>query len=597
MILAPTLTAALEQAADRDDLGFNHLSDEGPARFVSYAELATRARRLAAALQAVGLRQGDRVALILPDSVEFIETIFGCMAAGIIAVPMYPPANLAQLQVWLSGCGHTLRQSSCRLVITDGQVRPLLGTLLRATPSLRGVETLPTLRAAVAPDATPRTPRITPDDVAFLQYTSGSTSRPKGVTLTHGNLLANTAAIGTGLGLSRYEERPGVTWLPLYHDMGLIGNVFTSVVYALRSVTFIAPLLFLKRPSIWLRQVSERRAGFIFAPNFAYGLATTRVKDHELVGLDLSCLVAAGCGAEPIQRATLQAFADRYAPYGFKRRAFLPCYGLAEHSLAVTFAGLDDDLRVDRVDPTALAEGTARPPEGDGALEVVSCGRPFDGHALRIVDEAGQRLPDGEVGQIELSGPSVMRGYWEDPARTAASLKDGWFSTGDLGYLKEGELYVTGRIKDLIIVNGRNFYPSDLEWQASQVAGVRRGNVVAFGAQDPDLGRERVVMAVECREPERAEEIRGAVTAAVLTALSLRVDEVLLLPPGSLPKTSSGKLQRARTAALYSTGALGQRGTGKLGVALQLIASRWGYLTAGVRRRAPPTRETRGSDD
>ena len=582
MTLAPTLTAALDQAADRDDLGFNHMSDEGPARFLSYAELATRARRVASALQAAGLRQGDRVALILPDSVEFIEAIFGSMAAGIIAVPMYPPMNLAQLQVWLSGCGHTLRQAGCRLVITDATVRPLLGTLMGAAPELRGVETLPTLLANTPPDATPREPRITPDDVAFLQYTSGSTSRPKGVTLTHGNLLANTAAIGAGLGLSRHDERAGVSWLPLYHDMGLIGCVFTPVVHALRSVTLIAPLLFLKRPSIWLRQISERRAAFTFAPNFAYGLANTRVKDRELTGLDLSSLIAAGCGAEPIQRATLQGFADRYAPYGFRRRAFLPCYGMAEHSLAVTFVSLDDDLRADRLDPTAL--------------EVVSCGRPFPGHQLRIVDEAGQRLPEGQVGQIELSGPSVMRGYWEDPERTAASLKDGWLSTGDLGYLKDGELYVTGRIKDLIIVHGRNFYPSDLECMASQVPGVRRGNVVAFGLMDPALGRERVVLVVEVREPERAEEIRAAITAAVLETLSLRLDEVLLLAPGCLPKTSSGKLQRARTAQLYQEGTLGQTGTGKLGVALQLVASRWGYLKAGVRRLDPNRRDPRGSD-
>ncbi len=596
MTLAPTLTAALDQAAERDDLGFTHISDEGPSRPVSYAALASRARRVAAALQAAGLRQGDRVALILPDSVEFIDTIFGCMAAGIIAVPMYPPLNLAQLQVWLSGCAHTLRSAGCALMVTDAAVRPLLGTLMSAAPSLRGVETLATLLDRVAPDARPRAPRITPDDVAFLQYTSGSTSRPKGVTLTHGNLVANTGAIGVGLALSRHDPRPGVSWLPLYHDMGLIGCVFTPVVYAMGGVTLMSPLLFLKRPSLWLRQISERRAAFTFAPNFAYGLANARVKDSEIAGLDLSCLVAAGCGAEPIQRATLQAFADRYAPYGFRRRAFLPCYGMAEHSLAVTFVGLEDDLRADRVAPSALARGRAQAPEGEAALDVVSCGRPFPGHQIRIVGEGGERLPEGEVGQIQLSGPSVMRGYWEDPERTAAVLQDGWLSTGDLGYLKDGELYVTGRIKDLIIVNGRNFYPTDLEWQASLVPGVRRGNVVAFGVQDARLGRERVVLAVECRELHRADEIRAAVTAAVLEALSLRLDEVLLLAPGSLPKTSSGKLQRARTAQLYQEGTLGQTGTGKLGVALQLVASRWGYLKAGMRRRDPQSKETRGSD-
>jgi acyl-CoA synthetase (AMP-forming)/AMP-acid ligase II len=251
----------------------------------------------------------------------------------------------------------------------------------------------------------------------------------------------------------------------------------------------------------------------------------------------------------------------------------------------VTFVGIDDDLRVDRVDPAALAEGLARPAEGEAALDVVSCGRPFVGHILRITDEAGAVLPEGHVGQIELCGPSVMRGYWDDPERSAAALRDGWLSTGDLGYLKDGELYVTGRLKDLIIVNGKNYYPSDLEWQASQVNGVRRGNVVAFGRHDKALGRERVVVIVETRAMDHAETLRAAVTAAILESLSLRVDEVVLLAPGGLPKTSSGKLQRARAAELYTKGALGHRGLSTLGLAAQLVASRWGYLKAGLGRR------------
>ncbi|MEY3211383.1 MAG: hypothetical protein RIT28_1864 [Pseudomonadota bacterium] len=582
-----TLTAALEQAAEGAEGaegGFRHLRDDGAARRVSFAELYAQARRVAAALQGAGLRQGDRAALILPDAVEFIDTFFGCMVAGVIPVPMYPPMNLAQLKVWLSGCGHTLRQAGCRAVITDAQVRPLLGTLLAETPSLSRVETLASLLAEVGPEASPRAVRVQADDVAFLQFTSGSTARPKGVTLTHQNLIANTTAIGAGLGLTRHDARTGVSWLPLYHDMGLIGCVFTPVVHGLAQVTLIPPLQFLKRPSIWLRQVSETRASFTFAPNFAYGLASARVKDHELEGLELSCLDVAGCGAEPIQAQTLHRFADRYAPLGFRRRAFLPCYGLAEHSLAVTFVGVDDELRVDRLDPAALAEGVARPAEGEVTLDVVSCGRPFLGHAVRITDPAGEVAPEGQVGQIELAGPSVMRGYWDDPERTDAALRDGWLRTGDLGYLRDGELFVTGRLKDLIIQNGKNYYPTDLEWQASQVDGVRRGNVVAFGIYDAALGRERVVLVVETRAMDRAEALRAEITAGILERLSLRVDEVVLLAPGGLPKTSSGKLQRARAAELYTQGALGQPGVSTLGLGVQLLASRWGYLKAGLRR-------------
>lgn len=306
------------------------------------------------------------------------------------------------------------------------------------------------------------------------------------------------------------------------------------------------------------------------------------MRDAELEGLDLSRVTVAGCGAEPIQHSTLQAFAARYAPFGFRRTAFLPAYGLAESTLAVSFLGLDEDLRADRVDPEALALGEARPAQGEAALELVCCGRAMPGHALRITDEQGAALPEGRVGHIELRGPSVMRGYWGDPERTAEALREGWLRTGDLGYLKGGELYVCGRSKDLIIVHGRNYHPPDLEAPASAVPGVRRGNVVAFALSDPALGRERVVLAAELRPGTEPEPVRAQITAAVLEAVGLRVDEVVLLPPGSLPKTSSGKLQRARAAELYAQGALAPSGAGKLALAKQLVASRWGYLKAGL---------------
>ncbi len=592
--LPATLTEALERAATGSRYGFTHLVDERrDPQFVSYGALWGRATRLAAALQERGARQGDRVALILPDSIEFIDVMFACLLAGVIAVPMYPPMNLAQLEVWLAGCGHTLRQAGCCLVVTDGQVRPLLGTVLSSTPGLRGVETCAALLARVAPDARHRAPTIRPDDVAFLQFTSGSTSRPKGVMLSHANLLANIRVIMGGLGVAPDAEWRGVSWLPLYHDMGLIGFVLTPTVLGTVDVTLISPLAFLKRPSLWLRQLSERRAHITFAPNFAYGLANTRVKDAEIVGIDLTDLKVAGCGAEPIQRQTLQAFASRYAAYGLQPGALLPCYGMAEHCLAVSFSGLGRGVRADVVDPHALSAGEAIPPAGDAVLEVVSCGPAFEGHAVRVVDEEGAVLPEGRVGQLQLSGPSVMQGYWGDPERTAQALADGWLSTGDLGYLKGGEIHVTGRIKDLIIVYGRNFYPSDLEWQASKVEGVRRGNVVAFGLADASIGRERVVMVVESRELADPDALRDAVTAAVLEALSLRVDDVLIVPPGTLPKTSSGKLQRARTAELYASGKLGKTASGKLALATQLLASRWSYLKAGLRRAAP---EPEGTD-
>jgi acyl-CoA synthetase (AMP-forming)/AMP-acid ligase II len=342
---------------------------------------------------------------------------------------------------------------------------------------------------------------------------------------------------------------------------------------------------------VWLRQVSEFKASITFAPNFAYGLCTTRVKDSELTGIDLSALQVAGCGAEPIQCGTLRAFTDRYAAHGLRSNVLLPCYGMAEHTLAVTFVGLEDELKADHVAAAALAEGRAEPATTDAqAVDVVCCGRPFPGHGLRIIDAEGHPLPEGEVGQIELQGPSVMQGYWNDPERTAETLRAGWLRTGDLGYLRDGELYVCGRVKDLIIVHGRNYYPQDLEWQASQVEGVRRGNVVAFGIQHSELGREYVVVAAELRAPAddatAEEQLRQQIQSQILAALSLKVDEIVLLAPGSLPKTSSGKLQRRKTAEMFADGALGKNSgpASKLGLLKHLAASRWSFIKASFGR-------------
>jgi len=587
-----TLTAALAAVAHREQTGYSHLVHEKePARFVSYAEMWRRAQRCAAALQAMGVRRGDRVGLILPDSSEFIDCIFGAMLAGAIAVPIYPPMNLGQFDAYLANTTHILRQAGCSVVITDNKVRPILGKLMSNVPGLRVIETYAAALADVAQAAEPAGVVVKPDDVAFLQFTSGSTSRPKGVTLTHANLMANIAAIGSGAGIQISRESSGVSWLPLYHDMGLIGFVFTPIVFDTRGILFISPLMFLKRPSVWLRQLSDRKASITFAPNFAYGLCTTRVKDSELTGVDLSQLHVAGCGAEPIQYGTLRAFADRYAPYGFRSTAFLPCYGMAEHSLAVTFVDLQADLKSDRVDAGALAGRSASPArDGAPAVDVVCCGRAFPDHALRIVDEAGAPVDDRVVGEIELKGPSVMQGYWNDPERTAEAFHDGWLRTGDLGYLVDGELHVCGRSKDLIILHGRNYHPQDIEWQASQVEGVRRGNVIAFGLHHPDLGREYVVVAAEVRQvgegdgDDPSNLMRRQIETRVLEALGLKVDEVVLLPPGSLPKTSSGKLQRRKAAEMYGNGELG-KGVGpasKLGLLKHLAASRWGFIKASL---------------
>ncbi|MEZ4427229.1 MAG: fatty acyl-AMP ligase [Nannocystaceae bacterium] len=588
----PTLVASLEDRAKITDRGYHHYTREGQdPEFVSFSELHRRARRVAAALQERGIKKGDRVGLILPDSAQFVDAIYGAMMAGAIPVPVYPPLSLGQLEAYLDNTTHILRRAGCALVLTDARVRPILGTLMTGVDALRSIEVFSRFVESMPAEVTPRPVDVTGDDVAFLQFTSGSTSRPKGVVLTHQNLAHNIEAIGGDHGIRINRDSCAVSWLPLYHDMGLIGFVFTPIYYETRGIQFLSPLMFLKRPSVWLRHLSEFRATITFAPNFAYGLATGRIKDHELEGVDLSALKVAGCGAEPIQYHTLRGFADRFAARGFRSTAFLPCYGMAEHSLAITFVGMEDDLIADRVDAEALAGGEARPLAGDveegREVLVVNCGQRFPEHELKIVDDDGATLPDRRVGHIRLRGPSIMRGYYDDAETTAKTLSpDGWLTTGDLGYLVDGDLHVCGRTKDLIIVGGRNYHPQDIEWQASQVDGVRTGNVIAFGLQDPSLGRERVIVAAETRHGEVEHASLGRqVRARILEGLGLRVDEVVMLSPGSLPKTSSGKLQRSKASELYCAGALGTAGAGKLGLVKQLASSRWSYFKSSLKRR------------
>ena len=331
-------------------------------------------------------------------------------------------------------------------------------------------------------------PGLTLDDPCFIQFTSGSTSRPKGVVVTHGNLAHNAHAVMRD-GLRSHDEDRGVSWLPLFHDMGLIGFVIAPIHHAV-PVSFMSPMTFLKRPVTWLEILSKHEGTITYGPNFSYAITAKRVRDRDLEGIDLSGVRVAGCGAEPIQAETLRAFADRFASVGFRREAFVPSYGMAEYTLAISFS---TGVPTDSVDQEKLwTDGVAEPTE-EGGLEIVGCGKAFPGHGIRIVDvESREVLEDRRVGEIEISGPSVMAGYYELPHVTAQTIgDDGWMRTGDLGYLVEGSVYICGRAKDVIIVNGKNYYPQDLEWLGSEVNGVRAGNVIAFPSHKAGLGARR----------------------------------------------------------------------------------------------------------
>ncbi len=614
----PTLVAALEDAAKADPtLGFRFVSEEGVPGFAgsnaseasfSYTAIERASGRYGAALQSLGLRKGDRIALILPANEDFVLSFFGAMRAGLIPVPIYPPVGIGQLQGYLDNTRHIVAKSGARALLTTSAIKRLLGTVQASAPSLQQIVAVEAIRESLE---TLKPEKIGPDDIAFLQFTSGSTSRPKGVTLTHRNLIANVKCIMHD-GLHLGEDDVGVSWLPLYHDMGLIGFVLAPVIHRV-PIVFLPPLLFLKRPVAWLQAITRHKGTIGFGPNFAYALCSKRIRERDLEKIDLSSWRVAGCGAEPIRPETLETFADQFAKVGFDKNALLPSYGMAESSLAISFTDLGQGMKTMAVDGETLwATGTAEPsPEDDpGGVRLVSCGRAFPEHEIAVFDledgSSAKPLPEGHVGEIRIRGPSVMSGYWEDDERTQESLAGGWLKTGDLGLLVDKNLFICGRSKEVIIVNGRNYYPQDIEWEASRVPGVRKGNAIAFGARAPSgIGsdRERVVVAFEVQDAARGADpsevalrnqaLVKAVREAVQTGMGLVLDDVVALGQGVLPKTSSGKLQRRKTRELYESGELFEkraaRDADRLGLLKETAKSQLSYFRLAVlggRRRS-----------
>ncbi len=599
-----TIAQAIEEAAkSAPTRGFRFIPETGvPAASgvgssettFSYTAIERASARYGGALQALGLRKGDRVALILPQAEDFILCFFGAVRAGIVPVPIYPPLGLGQLQSYLDNTRHIVAKSGARALVTSSKIKRMLGTVQAASPALEQVVAVEAIRESLE---NLRPEKIALEDIAFLQFTSGSTSRPKGVSVTHANLSANIHGF-MDLGLHVTPDEVGVSWLPLYHDMGLIGFVLAPLFYTVSSV-FLPPLLFLKRPVSWFQAMARHKGTVSYAPNFAYALCLKRIRDKDLEGIDLSSWKVAGCGAEPIRPETLEAFAETFAKVGFRKEAFLPSYGMAESTLAIAFSPLGVGLKTLAVDgPKLWAEGVVAtvPNDDDRAVRLVSCGGEFPGHSIRIfaVDDGdgGTPLPEDHVGEIRIAGPSVMAGYWEDAERTRETFAGPFLRTGDLGFLHDGEIYICGRSKEVVIVNGRNYYPQDMEWEASKVPGVRKGNVIAFGARDPagiERDRERVVVAFEMQDadrPEQAQALVQAVRKAVQDGIGLTLDDVVSLGPGVLPKTSSGKLQRRKTRELYEDGALlGRSGKGdasRLEVARHAAASQLSYFRLAV---------------
>ncbi|MBA1146615.1 AMP-binding protein [Ectothiorhodospiraceae bacterium WFHF3C12] len=556
---AATLPEALEwHVREHPDRPHLYIYGDGDQPTVmTYAQLDRDAAGVAAGLQARGIRPGDTIALMLPTGRDYFASFFGILHAGAVPVPIYPPARPSQLEEHLRRHGRILTNAEARLLVTVPEARRLAQLLKAEAPRLDAIVTADDLRAE--PGHRPGMSRGD-DDLAMLQYTSGSTGDPKGVSLAHRHLLANIRAIG-----ERVQAGPDdvfVSWLPLYHDMGLIGAWFGSLYFACPLVV-MSPIAFLTHPLRWLELIHRHRATISASPNFGYELCLRAAGDQDLSHLDLSSWRLAFNGAEPVSPTTLRRFHDRFSANGLRWEALLPVYGLAEAAVGLTIPPPGRGPVLDTIDRDALASrGEAHPVAADdpAGQTLPSAGPPLDGYEVRIVDGAGHEQPDRHQGTIQFRGPSTTPGYYRSPHLSEGLFRGDWLDSGDLGYMADGELYVTGRIKDMIVRGGRNIYPYEVEESAGRVEGVRKGCVAVFGSRDPDGDSERLVVVAETRETDaaRRETIEHALAEICVDVTGVPPDDIRLVPPHSVLKTSSGKIRRTATRELYETGRLGE---------------------------------------
>ncbi len=547
--------------------------EEGGEQPITYGALWRRARAIATGLRDRRVGRGDNVAIMLRTEEAFFATFFGVLLAGGVPVPVYPPFRRDLIEDYAHRQVGILKNAGARAIITFPEAMRVATLLRSRVPSVRPIVTAEDLvHARLAGSIAAGGPR----EPALIQYTSGSTGAPKGVLLSHANLLANIRAIGEAI-----QVRPddvAVSWLPLYHDMGLIGSWLSALYFGI-PIAILSPLAFLSRPARWLQAIHAHQATLSAAPNFGFDLCARRITDEEIGGLDLSSWRLALNGSEPVSPETIERFSRRFGPWGFQAGAMCPVYGLAEASVALTVPPPGAGPRIDTIGREAFQHtGRAVPaPAGEPApLQFVSCGRPLPRHEVRVVDRGGRPLGEREEGRIEFCGPSVTEGYWRNPTATRAARRDGWMDSGDLGYWADGELFITGRVKDLIKKTGRNLYPQEVEDVVGAIPGIRTGCVAAFGVHDPSVGTERLVVVAETRAREAAERdrLRAAVMDRVVAALGVPADVVVIVDPHAVLKTSSGKVRRSATRAAYLEGVMGRPG--------RPFAAQWARLLLGA---------------
>lgn len=530
---------------------------QGEEEEIRYADLMGGAELICSGLRERGLLPGQSVALMLPTGKSFFVSLYGILMAGGIPVPIYPPMRLKQVEDHMRRQAGILSNAQAVLLITFEEIKPVLQLLKSQVESLQTIMTVKDLTEAAVKG---ERPKLNPNDIALLQYTSGSTGDPKGVVLTHANLLANIRAMGQAIEVTPKDVF--VSWLPLYHDMGLIGACMGSMYYALPLI-LMSPLTFIAHPQRWLWAIHKYRGTLSSAPNFGYELCLRQKDDKEFEGLDLSSWRMAFNGAEPVSPSTIERFSSRFANYGFRPEAIAPVYGLAEASVGLAFPPPERGAVIDIIQREFMHHGRAIPAEADesNALRFVACGRPLAGHQIRIVDATGHEVAEREEGRLQFCGPSVTSGYFRN-RQASAELFDGkWLDSGDYAYMAGGDIYLTGRAKDIIIRAGRNIYPQELEDAVGNIDGIRKGCIAVFASPDPKTGTERVVVMAETRkrEQESLEQLRSEINDLSVDLLGAPPDRVELVPPNTVLKTSSGKIRRAANRQLFEMGGLSGR--------------------------------------
>ncbi len=565
------LPRLLDTAAEKD--AYFVFTDGVSENKVSIVEFRSRVASTATMFLERGVGPRSTVGILIDDNCAFLVSFFAASWAGLIPVPLAPPTSRKYLQSYLHRLQNLFESADCSTVV----VSPLLKTVLGKMPEQPPQTIISTSELSTDTHNYIPPHDTTADDIAFLQFSSGSTSQPKGAEVRNSNLDANIRCIAESLGFNARHD-VGVSWLPLFHDMGLIGMILAGLSRGLPLVS-MPPMSFIKNPAIWLQAISRYNGTHSFAPNFAYGLCDKRINDYQLEGVSLDSWRIAGCGAEPIQHRTLRQFARRFAEFGFRSNALFPCYGLAESTLACTFPQVDAEMIVDRVSREVMVtEGKAIPSEEEGeTLSFVNCGKVFGGHDLRIVDSDGHPCAEREVGEVHISGPSVVRGYYNNQAESSSCWDGKWFKTGDLGYLCNDELYVCGRLKECIIVSGKNYYPTDIEQIVCSNPAIRKGNAISFSVCDSTSTEQLIIIAETKEKAKHYASITKELKGAIRGQIGLVPEEVLLVPPGTLPKTSSGKLQRTQARRLYLEGSLPLRSSIKdtLSNVHLALAARW----------------------